>query len=378
MPGTYYMGNDFRHDHALRVPRPDLSVKYGTPNACNKCHTDRPASWAASAVRKWYGPIRAYHFSEDLIEASKANATSERHIVRLINDTATPAIIKATALHYLKDIPTQGSLGLLLKGLSHPDAQVRYRALRSLANFPSETWLSAAASLLSDKVRAVRIAAADLFITVPSTQIPAEYYTAYTSAKTELEKYVLHQSDFASGNVMAGDYYLKLQDYTNAERFYLRSLKKDTALNYARLNLSVVYNLSGKNQEALKVLQQALKTDPKNDRIYFNLALLYNEMHNKAKAKECLASAVALHSQNPRVYYNYGLMLQMEGRLKEALVQLEKAVQLSPRDGDLNYALCLGYLQSGQKGKARQVASVLKQYYAGNSEYDKVIQQLGL
>ena len=30
-----------RHDHSFRIPRPDLSAKLGTPNACNACHADK-------------------------------------------------------------------------------------------------------------------------------------------------------------------------------------------------------------------------------------------------------------------------------------------------------------------------------------------------
>lgn len=41
MTGKYYMGNDFRRDHIFRVPRPDLSLKYDTPNACTQCHNDK-------------------------------------------------------------------------------------------------------------------------------------------------------------------------------------------------------------------------------------------------------------------------------------------------------------------------------------------------
>src|SRR5262245_7269635 len=37
--------------HIFRVPLPDLSVKLGTPNACNDCHGDRSGEWAASANR---------------------------------------------------------------------------------------------------------------------------------------------------------------------------------------------------------------------------------------------------------------------------------------------------------------------------------------
>ncbi len=378
MPAKVYMGNDLRYDHTFRVPRPDLSVKYGTPNACNNCHTDKTATWTANAITKWYGPNRVYHFAEDLIPASKADANSEGHIMHLLNDTATPAIIKATALYYLKDINTNNSAQTLIKNLQNKNAQIRYQALRSLANFPVEVWLNVIGPSLSDKVRAVRIAAADLLITVPSSLVPSPYYPAFIKAKNELETYTLYQSDFASGDAMAGDYYLKLADYYNAEKFYVRGLQKDTAMNYARLNLSVVYNATGKNNEALKVLQDALLTDPKNDRIYFNMALLYNEMKNTVKAEESLAKAVALKSQNPRVYYNYGLMMQKNGNTKKALAMLEKGLNLSPLDADLNYALCGLYLQLNQIDKAKQCAGILKKYYSGNTDYDNIVQQLGL
>ena len=57
MPARTYMVVDRRHDHSFRVPRPDLSAKLGTPNACNDCHRDKPAEWAAAAIERWYGPI---------------------------------------------------------------------------------------------------------------------------------------------------------------------------------------------------------------------------------------------------------------------------------------------------------------------------------
>jgi hypothetical protein len=40
MHGRYYMGVDYRRDHSFRIPRPDLSIKHGTPNACNQCHVN--------------------------------------------------------------------------------------------------------------------------------------------------------------------------------------------------------------------------------------------------------------------------------------------------------------------------------------------------
>src|SRR5262249_35174951 len=48
MPATTYMIVDPRPDHSLRVPRPDLSVALGVPNACNNCHRERDSRWAAA------------------------------------------------------------------------------------------------------------------------------------------------------------------------------------------------------------------------------------------------------------------------------------------------------------------------------------------
>lgn len=378
MPQTTYMGNDPRHDHTFRVPRPDLSVQYGTPNACNKCHTDKSAQWAAAAVKKWYGPDRAYHFAEDLIPASKEDSNTIKHAIRLINDTANPDIIKATALYYLRNIFNQQSTAILLSELNHPNAQVRYQALRSLSNFPAQVWQQKIYPLLSDSVRSVRIAAADLLITLPSSQIAANYQTAFNSAKNELQQYVLYQTDFATGNIMAGDYYLKQNDFISAEPYYRRALKKDSLLNEARLNLSVVYNQLGRNNDALKILQQAVRIQPQNDMIFFNLALLYNEMNDKENAEKSLAQAAALHSQNPRVYYNYGLLLQQKGKMKEAIVQLQKAVHLAPDDEDLNYALCWIYVEAGQMDKAREAGRSLKRLNSSNPEYQALLRKLGL
>ena len=44
MPARTYMVVDIRHDHSFRIPRPDLSVTLGTPNACNDCHRDQSAT----------------------------------------------------------------------------------------------------------------------------------------------------------------------------------------------------------------------------------------------------------------------------------------------------------------------------------------------
>ena len=85
MPSKTYMQIQARPDHSLRVPRPDLSVKLGTPNACTQCHADKPAQWAADRVAAWYGPERRQepHYGEAFAAARAgqpgANEALARH-----------------------------------------------------------------------------------------------------------------------------------------------------------------------------------------------------------------------------------------------------------------------------------------------------------
>lgn len=369
MPGTVYMGNDLRHDHSFRIPRPDQTVKYGVPNACNNCHSDKSATWAAAAVMKHFGNERKYHFSDDLVPGSLLNEGSEAHLLKLSRDTSTPAIIKATALSYLGSIFSRASFEAMQAALNDSNAIVRYHALRSLSNFPSNTWVQIVAPLLSDKVRAVRIAAADLYAGLPASQMPQNYLTAYRMAFTELRNYVHYQADFAEGNVLIADHYLKLQEYPQAEKFYLRGLKKDSLLNYARLNLSATFSAQGKNQEALSILKQAALVAPKNERVWFNLGLLNVELKDTLQAMRNFETAVKLKSNNPRLYYNYGLLLFQAGNTKKAIEVLQTGVKLNPMDADLNYAIAYVYLQLGKKAEARPYVIALKNIDPVNPDY---------
>jgi tetratricopeptide (TPR) repeat protein len=378
MPGKVYMGNDLRHDHSFRVPRPDLSLKYGTPNACSNCHKDKSEKVLADAIVKWYGPKRKYHFADDLIPGSRLDANSEKHLTNLIDNKFVPKIIKATATFYLGSIQTQTSLNTLLARLASKESQIRYRALRSLNSFPVDSWRDAVGPLLSDKVRAVRIAAADLYITIPAEQVPTPFTKAFSLAQTELEKSLRYQTDFSTGNVMLADYYLKLQDYDNAEKFYLRGLKKDSNMNYALLNLSAAYNSQGKNAQAMQALELALKNDSKNDRIYYNMALLFNEMSNIPAAEKAFAKAVELKSTNPKVYYNYGLLLNQSKKFAAAEAVLMKGISISPSDSELHYALTFVYIQTNNTIKARQSGLMLKQLDPNNPNYQSLFKNFGI
>jgi len=378
-PGKYYMGNDYRYDHSFRVPRPDLSVQYATTNACNNCHKDKTAKWASEAVVKWYGPKRKYHFAEDLIPGSLLNDKSEAHLVKLLNDTAVPAIIKATSIHYLGNIATQTSVNTILSYLNNNDAQIRYQSLKSLLNqassIPDKNLI---ANMLTDKVRSVRIAAAELMGSIGTDQLTEQQNAAYNNAKAELEKHLLHNADFAHGNIAIADHYAHNNDFTNAEKFYLRALKKDSLANLARLNLAIAYSTQGKNKEAVKTLQNAIHTDPKNGQAWYNIALLYSEMKENKNAFTAFDKAVDLKSKDTRLYYNYGLLLQQSGSFNKAVNIILKGLQINPNDESLNYAMTYIYLENKQTAKAIPYATTLKKIATNNPDYQKLFEAIGL
>ena len=66
-----YMVVDPRHDHSLRVPRPDLSRALGTPNACSQaaCHGDKPLAWVVERYDTWYGAKRKPQYGTVLAAA---------------------------------------------------------------------------------------------------------------------------------------------------------------------------------------------------------------------------------------------------------------------------------------------------------------------
>jgi hypothetical protein len=93
MPARTYMEVDPRRDHSFQVPRPDLSVAIGTPNACASCHQERPAAWAAHQVAQWYGPAslaRRPHFALALDAGRRGLLTAETALAELATDQSQP------------------------------------------------------------------------------------------------------------------------------------------------------------------------------------------------------------------------------------------------------------------------------------------------
>ena len=44
-----------RRDHTFQPPDPEMTARFGVPNACTTCHDDKTPEWAATQMDAWWG-----------------------------------------------------------------------------------------------------------------------------------------------------------------------------------------------------------------------------------------------------------------------------------------------------------------------------------
>ena len=376
MPAKNYMVVQARPDHSMRVPRPDLSVKLGTPNACNQCHDDKSAQWAADAVTSWYGsPKRPAHYGEALAAARNGTPGAEGALSALAADVQQPPIVRATALDLLRG---RGSAGVdaRIDATRDADAEVRAAAAASLEELPASQRVPTLAPLLRDPVRAVRIAAARSLSSLPAEQFDAATRSAFDAA---LAEYIAAQNvtlDMPGSNLNLAVVYAQTGRPELAEAHYLAALKIDPDFTPARANLAQLYSQSARNADAERVLKDGLKRQPELGELQYSLGLLLAEEQRLPEATQALAKAAKLLPQRARAHYNLGLALQQQGQAKPAEAALLQAQRIDPADPSIVYALAVLYAQQGQRDQALSAAQTLQTLRPGDPQVAQMIQRL--
>ena len=162
MPERLFMVVDGRRDHRFSVPRPDISVVSGTPNACSDCHNDQTAEWAAARVAEWYpeGRSGTPHVAPLFAEARRELMPStKRHLLAYAGDQANPSILRASALDYLRQQPSQEIADAAAPFLADDDPSVRAAAVALQRPLPAADRVRRLLPALSDEMQIVRIEA---------------------------------------------------------------------------------------------------------------------------------------------------------------------------------------------------------------------------
>jgi tetratricopeptide (TPR) repeat protein len=348
MPATTYMVLDPRRDHSLRVPRPDLSVALGTPNACTGCHADQPEQWAADWVVKWYGPDRRRdpHFAEAIADGRAGDPAAFEPLVALAANAEEPAIVRATALELLSQYGPV-ALDPLAAATRDEEPLLRATAVARLVHLPPEQRL-AALPLLEDPIRAVRVEAARVLAELPAERFDPDQRLAFEAALAEYREAQLAMADLPGGHLNLAVLHANRGELDQAEKAYWRALRMDPDFLPARANLANLYNRTGRNEAAERVLREGIRRAPDEGELHYSLALLLAEEKRLEEAEVSLGRAAALLPDRARVHYNHGLALQQLGRRSEAREALQSARRIDPRDSPIAYALAVFYAQQGQ------------------------------
>jgi len=358
MPEQPFMVIDYRADHSLRVPRPDLSLEIGVPNACSQsgCHDDQTVEWSVDAYTEWYGKSRKPHFGTALAAARAGEPGAQDSLISLVESPLYPTIVRATALSVLQFYPDARTTRVMQRALGDDEALIRHAAVEGIAAETPQALVELLAPLLFDSVRAVRIRAAARL-----GGIGGEYFKTHQreALNKELAEYIeamRHSLDFAPMGMNLGNLYESQGDVETAEKYYRAALEIDDLFFPAKMNLAVMLGQQARNVEAEQLLREVLQAYPEQYDAAYSLALLLVGLNRVDEGLGFLARAAEGMPQRSRVQYNYGLLLAQLLRDDEAEVALRNALNLEPRSFEYLYALIDFHFKRGQFDEALVLA----------------------
>ena len=346
MPERTYMVFDPRRDHGMKIPRPDLTVKYGIPNACNTCHTaeDEDAEWAAEAVVKWYGEYRPDdpHFAHAFAAARAGEFEAIEPLVAVVTDADRHGpITRATAATLLGPYTyDQRARESLRDALSDDEPLVQIGAIRALEYSLDEETASWIIPLVKHSRRAVRIEAARVLAEV-LTVAPEE---------------ILDQK--------------RHEQLRRAIEEYKQSLAINLDIPDAHLNLGVLHSDLGNDEQALKDYQTAIRLDDDYVPARVNLAMLHYAHNRLDDAERELKEVVKRAPDFADGHFMLALLVaEHDQRTDEAIALLERAVEIEPTRAEFQYNLGVASLQAGRSDRAKMHLVRAAELQPGNLAY---------
>ena len=367
MPGRTYMGNDYRPDHSFRIPRPDLSIELGTPNACNRCHIDKSAQWSNETVTKWYGPGRRAHYGAIIDAGRRGSPDAHSELIKLAGDPLYPVIVRATALSLLGSYPPSLTRAAYELALMDPEALIRRTAVDNLNVQDLKRQTALLTSALYDPVKAVRTEAARRMTEIVTPSLDPRQKDIYRTALIEYQQSMAYSADFAFGRYNLGNLFANLKQPDKAVENYRAAVRIDSQFYPAKVNLAMLYNQMERKDEAEGLLREVVAAHPELHQIQYSLGLLLAEKKQFEEAARYLEKAAAGMPEHPRVHYNLGLLLQHLNRDADAEAALLASVRIDPDNLDYLYALADYYLKRQKFDQARQIAEYMNVTHPNNS-----------
>jgi len=358
MPTVTYMQIDPRHDHSLRIPRPDLSIRLGTPNACNACHTKQSPEWAAGEIRKRHPePKPGYQgFAEAFHAGARGEPGARQQLIELVRSREQPPIVRASALLRLARQLDPEAIDALSGALGDPEPLVRGAAAEAAADLDPTLRKRLLSRVLGDPVRTVRIQAARALASLPPAGLSGAERAALEKGVAEWIAVQTFNADRPESHTNLGSLYAERGDSEQALAEYAKALELDPHFTPAVVNRADLFRALGREAEAEATLREAITRSPQDAVLHHGLGLSLVRQNRREEGLRELGRSVRLAPTDARVAYVYAVALHDLGRTQEAARALESALRASPNDRDLLFALASFLQAAGETERALPAA----------------------
>ena len=379
MPAVTYMVVDPRRDHSFRIPRPDLSLRLGVPNACADCHRGLSAEALDQQFRARFGAelSRRPSFAAALHAGREASLEAPALLAALVSDRRHPAIARATALELLSGYPGPRLAAALGPVANDPEPLMRGALAAALGALPLPARLERGLPLLEDPVLGVRIQATGALAPLLTEALPEELRPRLEGAVAEYVEAQRVNAERPEARNNLGGLYRDIGKTEAAEAEYRAALRLDPRFVPAYVGLADLHRAGGREQESRQALEQGLRQVPSSPVLHHALGLALVRAGERRAAMEPLRLAAEAAPEQTRFAYVYAVALYDSGDREQALALLQAAQQRRPADAEVLQALVSYLRDAGRPQEALRYARMLTELYPGDPGLSRLIQSLG-
>ncbi len=354
MPKTMF-GHMVRSDHSLRPPMPMLTLEFGSPNACNICHEDKPIEWAVKEVQKWH-PDDSYRkenlrWAKLLKEARDMEWGNLDKMLEIISSQEKDEVVTTSFIRLLGNCTNDKKWPVLINAYSNSSPLVRSAAVGGLMGNYSEEAKEVLLKACTDDYRLVRVSAALPLAGFPANQFNDTETALIAKATEEYKQSLVTRPDDWSSHYNMGIYHQNRGEADKALASYETSANLYPESILPLINSSVLYSYIGNYEKAEQNLVRALEVDPGNEAANLNFGLLLAELGKTEEAKAALAKALEANPVQAVAAYNLSV-IWAQTSLYEAVKYAEIAFEAMPDDPKYGYTLAFYQNEVKKTGQA--------------------------
>ncbi len=354
-PTREFVGHFLRSDHSFRPPMPEATIKFGSPNACNSCHTDESPEWANEIVKsRTNGDYQeeTLYWAQLIKEAREGQWERLDEMLDIIEKDAYGEVVVTSFIRLLNSCSDEKKWSTILGALQDNESPlVRAAAATALSGNLSEEAKNALLTAAADDYRVVRVSAAlslspfgdDRFTTAEATtrgEATDEYIGSLLARpdnwSSHYNKGLFHQN--------RGEVQKALNSYETAARLYPHAL-------LPLINSSVLYSSVGNTTKAEENLRKAVQHEPDNEAANLNLGLLLAEQGKMQEAEAALRRALEANPQQAVAAYNLSVIASKQS-VARAVEYASIAAESRPEEPKYAYTLAYYQLENNEKEKA--------------------------